>query len=84
MGTRTLLACAAQVAIMPCVAMDSSGNIGTMAALACIEYCKTNFENAALNGAAQLTGIYQVGLTGCLAVASGSRACVTWRTPVAV
>lgn len=43
---------------MPCVAMDSSLTVPFSAAIACIEWCKNNFENIAAMGGRQKTGIY--------------------------
>lgn len=38
--------------------MDSSLNVPFSAAIACIEWCKNNFENIAAMGGRQRTGIY--------------------------
>ncbi len=43
---------------MPCKAMDNSLNVPFSAAMSCIEWCKTNFENIATMGGRQRTGIY--------------------------
>ena len=47
-----------QVAIMPCKAMSNTLDIPYSGAVACIEWCKTNFENIASMGGRQKTGIY--------------------------
>ena len=57
--TNIIVLANAQVAIMPCVAMQPSGAISSFSVMSCIEYCKANFEDASLNGFAQRTGIYQ-------------------------
>ena len=49
---------AVQVAIMPCKAMSDTLDIPYSGAVACIEWCKTNFENIASMGGRQKTGIY--------------------------
>ena len=52
-------ACGAdQVSIMPCVAMDAALAVPFSAAIACVEWCKNNFENIAAMGGRQRTGIY--------------------------
>ena len=43
---------------MPCKAMDDSLSVPFSAAITCIEWCKTNFENIASMGGRQKTGIY--------------------------
>lgn len=49
---------AAQVAIMPCKTMANDLDVPFSAAIQCIEWCKTNFENIASMGGRQKTGIY--------------------------
>ena len=43
---------------MPCKAMSNTLDVPFSAAIACIEWCKTNFENIASMGGRQKTGIY--------------------------
>ena len=43
---------------MPCKAMSDTLDIPYSGAVACIEWCKTNFENIASMGGRQKTGIY--------------------------
>ena len=43
---------------MPCKAMSNTLDIPYSGAVACIEWCKTNFENIASMGGRQKTGIY--------------------------
>jgi hypothetical protein len=47
-----------QVSIMPCKAMSDTLDVPFSAAVTCIEWCKTNFENMASEGGRQKTGIY--------------------------
>lgn len=47
-----------QVSIMPCKAMSNTLDVPFSAAVTCIEWCKTNFENIASEGGRQKTGIY--------------------------
>ncbi|EIE21403.1 subtilisin-like protein [Coccomyxa subellipsoidea C-169] len=47
-----------KVSIMPCVAMDAALAVPFSAAIACVEWCKNNFENIAAMGGRQRTGIY--------------------------
>ncbi|CAK0784393.1 hypothetical protein CVIRNUC_007597 [Coccomyxa viridis] len=57
-STGTGLGIALKVAIMPCKAMSDTLDIPYSGAVACIEWCKTNFENIASMGGRQKTGIY--------------------------
>ncbi len=43
---------------MPCKAMTDDLSVPFSAAITCIEWCKTNFENIASMGGRQRTGIY--------------------------
>ena len=43
---------------MPCKTMSDDLDVPFSAAITCIEWCKTNFENIASMGGRQKTGIY--------------------------